>query len=181
MKGKLRFVLPLVGFLLVAVVLAIALMHSPPAGQEKFLDSALIGKPAPDFSLPALGDPSTQVTMKSFLGSWTLVNVWGTWCYECRVEHQQLLNIKEEGKVKLLGLDYKDEDPDAPIQWLQKLGNPFDAVAADVEGRAAIDFGVYGAPETFLVNPQGIIVHKQVSIITAENWKRDFLPLIEGR
>jgi cytochrome c biogenesis protein CcmG/thiol:disulfide interchange protein DsbE len=173
-----RYALPLVGFLLVAVVLGIALKRSPDAGQA-FVKSALIGKPAPQFTLPGITPDAPQVTMAQFLGRWTLVNVWGTWCAECHLEHPVLLDIQREGKVAILGLDYKDDDA-AAVQWLEELGNPYDAVAADREGRAAIDFGVYGAPETFLVDPKGIIVHKQVGPVSRDMWRRDFLPLIEA-
>jgi cytochrome c biogenesis protein CcmG/thiol:disulfide interchange protein DsbE len=178
MKFPIRYVLPLAGFLAVAVVLGIALKRSPDAGQA-FVKSALIGKPAPQFTLPGLTPDAPPVTMAQFQGRWTLVNVWGTWCAECHIEHPVLLDIQREGKVAILGLDYKDDDA-AALRWLEELGNPYDAVAADREGRAAIDFGVYGAPETFLVDPQGIIRHKQVGAVSREMWQRDFLPLIEG-
>jgi cytochrome c biogenesis protein CcmG, thiol:disulfide interchange protein DsbE len=178
MKTPVRFLLPLGGFLLVAVVLAIALKRSPDAGQA-FVKSALIGKPAPLFTLPSVSPGAPPVSMAQFHGRWTLVNVWGTWCIECRVEHPVMLDIKRAGKVAILGLDYKDEDA-AALQWLEQLGNPYEAVAADREGRAAIDFGVYGAPETFLVDPQGIIVHKQVGPVSAAMWAKEFLPLIEA-
>jgi cytochrome c biogenesis protein CcmG/thiol:disulfide interchange protein DsbE len=118
--------------------------------------------------------------MKSFHGRWTLLNVWGTWCVECRAEHPVLLDIQREGKVQIIGLDYKDEDA-AALEWLDRLGNPYAAVAADREGRAAIDYGVYGAPETFLVDPQGIIVHKQVGPVSAAMWRSDFVPLIDAK
>lgn len=177
MKHANRFVLPLVGFLLVAVVFALALKRAPPGG-ERVIASALIGKPAPEVSLPDVLDPDKTVTLSQFKGQWTLVNVWGTWCVECRAEHSVLLDIQREGRVKLFGLDYKEEDPRAPLQWLQQLGNPYDAVGADVEGRAAIDFGVYGAPESFLVDPSGIVVKKQVGPLSSEGWKRDFVPLM---
>jgi cytochrome c biogenesis protein CcmG/thiol:disulfide interchange protein DsbE len=105
--------------------------------------------------------------------------VWGTWCAECRAEHATLLQIRKEGKVLMVGLNYKDEDP-AARDWLMQLGNPYEVIVADHEGRAAIDWGVYGAPETFLVNPSGTIVHKVVGQVTAESWRTQFLPLIEG-
>jgi cytochrome c biogenesis protein CcmG/thiol:disulfide interchange protein DsbE len=108
-----------------------------------------------------------------------LVNVWGTWCVECRREHDMLLSIQQAGKVAVLGLNYQDED-DAARQWLAELGNPYAAVGVDREGRTGIDFGVYGAPENFLVSPEGIIVHKLALGITPERWRDEFLPLIEG-
>ena len=173
-----RFVLPLVGFVLVAGVLAVALKRAPDKG-DAFVKSALIGKPAPAFSLPSLTQPGQMVESSQLKGQWYLLNVWGTWCYECRAEHAVLLEIQRQGRVRLVGLNYKDDDA-AALAWLAKLGNPYEVVAADREGRVAIDWGVYGAPETFLVNPQGIIVHKRVSVVTQELWEKDFLPLIDA-
>jgi cytochrome c biogenesis protein CcmG/thiol:disulfide interchange protein DsbE len=172
-----RFWLPLVAFLALAVVFAIALKHVPTNG-EPLIKSVLIGKPAPDFELPSVLDPSKKVTLGQFKGRWLLINVWATWCGECRVEHPVLLDVQRAGKVAILGLDYKDEDALA-VQWLQQLGDPYEAVAADPEGRVAIDYGVYAAPESYLVNPAGIIVHKQVGAISAEVWQRDFEPLLK--
>jgi len=108
-------------------------------------------------------------------GRWYLFNVWGTWCFECRAEHETLLEVRRAGVVPLIGLDWKDDDA-AARTWLQQLGNPYDAVAADHIGRTAIDWGVYGAPETFLVNPQGVVVYKLVGPLTHEVWAREILP-----
>jgi cytochrome c biogenesis protein CcmG, thiol:disulfide interchange protein DsbE len=171
-----RFALPLIVFALLVVMFGVALKRAP---DKQFVKSALIGKPAPEFSLPNLLQEGATVRNAAYKGRWYLVNVWGTWCGECRAEHGTLLGIKQEGKVAMLGLDYKDEDP-AARAWLAELGNPFDVVAVDPEGRAAIDWGVYGAPETFLVNPQGTIVHKVVGAVTPESWRSQFLPLILG-
>jgi cytochrome c biogenesis protein CcmG/thiol:disulfide interchange protein DsbE len=102
-------------------------------------------------------------------------NVWGTWCGGCREEHSALLEISKRAEVPLIGLDWKDEDPQA-LQWLSELGNPYEVVAADREGRIAIDWGVYGAPETFLVNPQGIVVYKFIGPLTLEAWQSEFVP-----
>lgn len=173
-----RFVLPLVGFVIFAGVMAIALKRAPEKG-DVFRKSALIGKPAPEFSLPNLTQPGEKVDFARFKGQWVLLNVWGTWCYECRAEHPMLLDIQRQGRVKMVGLNYKDDDA-AAVAWLAELGNPYEVVAADREGRAAIEWGVYGAPETFLVNPQGTIVHKRVSAVTQEVWDKEFLPLIDA-
>jgi cytochrome c biogenesis protein CcmG/thiol:disulfide interchange protein DsbE len=172
-----RFAIPLGIFAVLVVVFAVALKRAP---EKQFVQSALIGKPAPDFVLPDLLTEGGTVDSRRFKGRWFLLNVWGTWCYECRAEHAQLLAIQQEGKVAVIGLNYKDED-EAARKWLQELGNPYEAVAVDKEGRAAIDYGVYGAPETFLVNPQGIIVHKVVSVITPEMWQKTLLPMVEGK
>lgn len=171
-----KFALPLVAFALLVVMFGVALKRAP---DKQFVKSALIGRPAPEFVLPNLLQEGQTVSSRSFGGRWTLLNVWGTWCAECRAEHATLLRIRQEGKVRLVGLNYKDEDA-AARDWLMQLGNPYEVIAADHEGRAAIDWGVYGAPETFLVNPAGTIVHKVVGQVTAENWRTQFLPLIEG-
>lgn len=171
-----RFWIPLGVFVALVVVFAVALKRAP---EKQFVQSALIGKPAPEFNLPDLLNPGSSVDSKAFKGRWVLVNVWGTWCVECRVEHPVLLDIKREGKLSIIGLNYKDEDALA-LKWLNDLGNPYDAVAVDREGRAAIDFGVYGAPESFLVNPEGVIVHKIVGVVTAAMWRDKLLPMING-
>jgi cytochrome c biogenesis protein CcmG/thiol:disulfide interchange protein DsbE len=171
-----RFVLPLLGFGLLVVVFAVSLKRAP---EKQFVQSALIGKPAPEFVLPNLLEDGATIHSASFKGRWYLLNVWGTWCVECRAEHQTLLDIQRDGKVAVVGLNYKDDDA-AARQWLMELGNPYTAVAVDREGRAAIDYGVYGAPESFLVNPAGVIVHKVVGVITADSWRTTMLPMVEG-
>jgi cytochrome c biogenesis protein CcmG/thiol:disulfide interchange protein DsbE len=171
-----RFAIPLAAFAALVVVFAVALNR---ADEKRFVPSALIGKAAPEFTLPDLLQPDGVVKSATFKGRWYLVNVWGTWCPECRAEHPVLLDIQREGKVVLVGLNYQDEDEKAR-QWLVDLGNPYEAVAVDREGRAAIDFGVYGAPESFLVNPEGIIVKKVTGQITAESWKAIREEFVEG-
>ncbi len=170
-----RFIIPLLVFGLLVVVFGISLKHAP---EKQVVKSALIGKPAPEFSLPDLLQPGATVNSAAFKGRWVLVNVWATWCVECRAEHPTLLDIKQQGKVIIVGLNYQDKDADAR-QWLAELGNPYEAVAVDREGRASIDYGVYGAPENFLVNPAGVIVHKTWGL-TPDYWRTTMLPLIEG-
>jgi cytochrome c biogenesis protein CcmG, thiol:disulfide interchange protein DsbE len=172
-----RFWLPLGIFAALVVVFGLALKRAP---EKQFVASALIGKPAPAFVMPELLQPGTTVDSTAYKGKWVLLNVWGTWCVECRAEHAQLLAIQREGKVAVLGLNYKDDD-DAARQWLQELGNPYAAVGVDKEGRVAIDYGVYGAPESFLINPQGIVVHKVVGVIAPELWQTKLLPMVEGK
>jgi cytochrome c biogenesis protein CcmG/thiol:disulfide interchange protein DsbE len=167
-----RFLLPLGAFLLLAVVLAIGIVHSPGKG---IIASPLLGRPAPEFSLPNLADPAHAVRSTDLKGRWYLFNVWGTWCVECRAEHDMLLTVRRSGRVSLIGLDWKDDDAQA-LAWLAQLGNPYESVAVDHSGRGAIDWGVYGAPETFLVNPQGIVVYKHVGALTYEAWTREILP-----
>jgi cytochrome c biogenesis protein CcmG/thiol:disulfide interchange protein DsbE len=167
-----RFLWPLGAFALLVVVLMVGLKHAPEKG---VIVSPLLGKPAPQFTVPQLTDPSLSVQTSTLQGGWHLVNVWGTWCGECRAEHATLLQIKQEGRVPIVGIDWKDEDA-AAIAWLAQLGNPYDVVAADRSGRVAIDWGVYAAPESFLVNPQGIVVEKQTGAMTMDDWQKKFLP-----
>lgn len=169
-----RFLLPLALFVLLAVVLAIGIRHSPEKG---LIASPLLGRPAPQFSLPSLTDPARQVSSAQLKGHWYLFNVWGTWCAECRAEHEMLVAVSHAGVVPLIGLDWKDSDEEARA-WLTQLGNPYEAVAIDRNGRTAIDWGVYGAPETFLVNPQGIVVYKHIGALTNDAWTHQILPRV---
>ena len=166
-----RFLLPLGVFVLLAIVLGVGLKHLPEKG---VVPSVLIGKSAPQFALPVLTDTNRTFRNEDLKGRWYVLNVWGTWCFACREEHKALLEIKKMGQVPLIGLDWKDEDPQA-LQWLSALGNPYDTVAADREGRTAIDWGVTGAPETFLVNPEGVVVYKFVGPLTLEAWQAEFV------
>ena len=172
-----RFALPAAVFVLLVVVLAIGIKHSPNKGT---IMSPLLGKPAPQFSLPNLTDPARVVSSAGLRGRWYLLNVWGTWCGECRAEHEMLLEVRRAAVVPLVGLDWKDDDAQA-LSWLAQLGNPYEVIAVDRSGRTAIDWGVYGAPETFLVNPQGIVVFKHVGALTPDVWTRDILPRLAPR
>ena len=171
-----RFLLPLGAFILLAVVLAVGVRQSP---QKGLIISPFIGKPAPHFSLPDLHDASRTVSSSDLKGRWYVFNVWGTWCYACRMEHSTLLEARKQGVVPIIGLDWKDDDGDA-LAYLKQLGNPFDVVIADRDGRTAINYGVYGAPETFLVDPRGIIVYKYVGPITREVWDKEFVARIRA-
>lgn len=167
-----RFALPLAIFALLAIVLAVGIKHSP---QKGTIPSPLIGKAAPQFTLPVLTDSKRAFHSADLKGRWYVFNVWGTWCGGCREEHSVLLEIHKITQVPLIGLDWKDEDSQA-LQWLSQLGNPYEVVAADREGRIAIEWGVYGAPETFLVDPQGIVVYKYIGPLTVEAWQTQFVP-----
>ena len=167
-----RFALPLALFALLVVVLAISIRHSPDKG---IIISPLVGRAAPGFALPSLTDAQHKVSSADLKGRWYLLNVWGTWCVECRAEHAMLVEVGHSGVIPIIGLDWKDED-DHALEWLAQLGNPYQAIGVDHDGRTAIDWGVYGAPETFLVNPQGVVVYKLVGPLTRESWTQDFLP-----
>lgn len=174
---KTRFILPLIAFAALVAIFAIGIKRAP---EKSVLASVLIGKPAPEFDLPSLTDTAKRVKSKSQLGKHWLLNVWATWCAQCRVEHPTLLQIQQEGQVPIVGLNWKDNDAGA-LDWLDQLGNPFTAVAVDKRGHAAIDWGVYGAPETFLVDDKGVVIYKHVGAMTPEVWQREFLPRIQGR
>jgi cytochrome c biogenesis protein CcmG/thiol:disulfide interchange protein DsbE len=167
-----RFLLPLGVFALLVVVLIAGLQHAP---EKNIIPSPLIGRSAPQFSLRNLLDDKTPVSSDLLRGHWSLVNVWGTWCAECRAEHEALLQIQREGQVPIIGIDWKDSDDDAQA-WLAQLGNPYASVGTDHDGRVAIDWGVYGAPETFLVSPAGTVVYKQIGAMTPQIWQQQFLP-----
>ena len=169
-----RFMLSLGIFVLLVAVLAFGIRHSPEKG---VIASPLLGKPAPQFSLPSLTDPVRPVRSQDLKGHWYLFNVWGTWCGECRAEHEMLLQVRRAGVVPLIGLDWKDDDAQAR-EWLRQLGDPYQSIAVDRSGRTAIDWGVYGAPETFLVSPQGIVVYKHVGALTEDVWTRQILPRV---
>jgi cytochrome c biogenesis protein CcmG, thiol:disulfide interchange protein DsbE len=167
-----RFLLPLTAFALLVVVLVVGLKHAP---QKSIIPSPLIGKGAPQFTLHSLFDGQGVVNAQLLRGHWSLVNVWGTWCFECRAEHEALLQIKREGRVPIIGIDWKDQDEDAQA-WLQQLGNPYQVVGTDHDGRVAIDWGVYGAPESFLISPDGTVIDKEVGPMTMQIWQQKFLP-----
>lgn len=169
-----RFAWPLVGFVLLVIVFVVGLRN---AGQKGIIASPLIGQSAPTFDAPALLDPNARVRTEQLRGGWHLVNVWGTWCVECRAEHETLLAIKQEGRVPIVGLDWKDSNDDA-LAWLSQLGNPYALIGTDADGRIAIDWGVYGAPESFLVDPQGIVRQKRTGAMTRELWQQCFLPYL---
>ena len=167
-----KFIIPLAIFAVIGAFLFVGLQRDP-----SYVPSPLIGKQAPEFSLPSLQDASYKVASKDLEGRVWLLNVWGTWCGGCREEHPVLLQIARQNAAPLIGLDWKD-DSAAAIQWLNELGNPYAAVASDQEGRVAIDWGVYGAPETFLIGPDGKVLYKHIAPMTMDVWIREFLPRI---
>ncbi|HEV7136607.1 MAG TPA: DsbE family thiol:disulfide interchange protein [Steroidobacteraceae bacterium] len=167
-----RFTLPLILFALLVVVLGIGIKQSP---EKDLIPSPLIGKTAPQFSLPNLTDPGQRVSSAQLRGHWYLFNVWGTWCGSCRVEQPMLLKIRQSGLIPLVGLDWKDDDSDA-LSYLKAQGDPYQTIAVDHDGSEAIMWGVYGAPETFLVSPQGIVVYKFIGPITEQDWEQQILP-----
>lgn len=139
--------------------------------------SPLIGKPAPEFELPRLDDSSATVGTRDWKDQVVLFNVWGTWCVGCRQEHDTLLAIADSGIVPIYGLDWKDE-PARAKQWLTQLGDPYVANAVDLDGRVAIDWGVYGAPETFLIDAEGNVIYKYIGPLSMRAWQEELLPRV---
>jgi cytochrome c biogenesis protein CcmG/thiol:disulfide interchange protein DsbE len=169
-----KFLLPFGAFAALAVLFAVGLN---PNRDIHALPSPLIGKPAPEFALTDVLDPSRMVSNSTLKGQVYIVNVWGTWCEACRQEHEALLAIAQQRVVPIIGLVYMDKRDNAK-QWLEQLGNPYSSVAFDTDGRTAIDWGVYGAPETFLIDAAGRVVYKFISPMTPQIWEHEFLPRI---
>jgi cytochrome c biogenesis protein CcmG/thiol:disulfide interchange protein DsbE len=169
-----RYALPLALFLLLAAALRVGLERDP-----SVVPSPLIGRPAPQFSLPSLQDPNYRIAASDLQGAPWLLNVWATWCVGCRQEHDVLLTIAAQNVVPVIGLNWKDDNASAR-RWLGELGNPYAAIAEDRDGRVAIDWGVYGAPETFLIGPDGRVLHKHIAPMTLEVWQKEFLPRIQS-
>lgn len=164
--------LPLVLAVALGVVLYWGLGEDP-----RDLDSAMVGREVPAFELPMLRDGERSGTAEMFRGDVHLLNVWGTWCAACRVEHPHLNRLAEQG-VPIIGLNYKDER-EAALEWLRERGNPYTEVIYDPEGSLGFDLGVYGAPETYLIDAEGVVRHRHVGVVDKEVWESDFEPLYE--
>jgi len=167
-----RYAIPVVVVVVLGVFLYRGLYLNP-----GYIPSPLVGQPAPEFSLPGLENPAQQVGSHDFAGKVALLNVWATWCIGCRQEHAFLLELSRTGGIPIYGLNWKD-DRGAALKWLETLGDPYVATAFDPLGDVAIDWGVYGAPETFLIGRDGTVLHKHIAPLTPEIWQRDFLPKI---
>lgn len=166
-----RFLIPLALFIGLVVFLAIGLGRDPHE-----VPSPLINKPAPAFQLPQLHDPAKTFSAQEMRGKVWLLNVWASWCISCREEHPVLLDFARSGSVPLYGLNYKDQRNDA-IAWLNELGDPYQLSAVDLDGRVGIDYGVYGAPETYLIDREGMIRFKHIGPLTPEVIQNKILPL----
>jgi len=174
MNKSLKALIPLILFLGLAALLFYGLSTDP-----RKVPSPLVGKPAPEFSLPALHEPGRTVSNADLVGKITLVNIWASWCVSCRAEHEELMKLSREAKdIQILGLNWKD-DPDDAARMLRMYGNPYLVSAFDPENEAGIDWGVYGAPETFLVDFNGIIRYKQIGPIDRKVWEQTLRPLIQ--
>jgi cytochrome c biogenesis protein CcmG/thiol:disulfide interchange protein DsbE len=169
----LKFLMPLFLFIILAVFLAIGLKLNP-----KEIPSPLIGRPVPNFSLPLLHIPGKNLGSSDLKGRVWMLNVWASWCSACRSEHPLLNQLAKQEAVTIIGLNYKDEPEDAK-RWLKMLGNPYNASVMDQDGRIGIDFGVYGVPETFIIDKQGVIRHKHIGPITPDDITGSLMPMIE--
>lgn len=165
---------PLAGFVLLFALLGFGIWWNQ-YHEMNYVPSPLIGKPAPEFSLPRLDDPAQNVSRADLLGAPYLLNVFASWCVACQEEHPVLVAQRERLGVKLVGFNYRDESNDAK-RWLARFGNPYDLVIADLPGTAAIDFGVYGAPETFLIDASGVIRYKRIGPLTPDVIERELEP-----
>jgi cytochrome c biogenesis protein CcmG/thiol:disulfide interchange protein DsbE len=167
-----RFLIPLGIFIVLLLFLAVGLRLDP-----RKVPSPLIDKPAPAFTLPRLDDPQQRVSEKDMLGKVWLLNVWASWCVSCREEHPVLVELSKRNLVPIYGLNYKDERKDA-LAWLGQFGNPYRISIMDSDGRVGIDYGVYGVPETYVIDKQGVIRYKQIGPVTPEVLDAKILPLV---
>lgn len=167
-----KFVVPLIIFAALGLLLAYGLNLDP-----RKIPSPLIGKSLPAFSLPTVADPARKVGRDDMLGRVYLLNVWASWCVACRQEHPFLNELARNKIVSIIGLNYKDKREDA-LGWLGSLGNPYELSLSDTDGRLGIDLGVYGVPETFVIDKQGVIRYKQIGPISPEVWEQKLLPEI---
>jgi len=166
-----RWILP-GGFALLVLLLAVGLTLDP-----RRVPSPLIDKPAPAFTLPRLGQGEKTFDSTSMRGHVWLLNVWASWCTACRSEHPLLVELAGRHVVDIVGLNYKDAPADANT-WLARLGNPYQIIASDLDGRVGIDWGVYGVPETFVIDAKGVIRYKQIGPLTPEAIEKTVLPLV---
>lgn len=168
-----RFLLPLAVFVVLVGFLGVGLKLDP-----REVPSPLIGKPAPDFSLPQLHNPEKVFSPKDAVGKVWLLNVWASWCGGCRDEHPVLMRLAQSSQVPLYGMDYKDRRDEA-LTWLKQWGNPYPVTVMDETGRAGIDYGVYGVPETYVIDKTGVIRYKQIGPLDEETVQGKILPLVQ--
>ena len=167
-----RFLVPLFAFAILILVLMIGLGNDPSR-----LPSPLLQKQAPQFELPSLTNPAATVGSANYQNELAIVNVWATWCVGCRQEHGFLMHLAESGSIPIYGLNWRDQRLEA-LRFLQQLGNPYIDSAYDESGRIGIDWGVYGAPETFLIGADGTVLFKQLGPLNWALWELNFVPLI---
>ncbi len=167
--------------LFIPVVLAVVLglfLYAGIGKDPNKLESALVGKPVPAFELPGLHNPDRPLTPAVFEGQVSLLNVWATWCPACRDEHGDLLWLAEEQGIPIIGLNYKD-NRDAALGWLNDLGDPYQVILFDPQGTLGFDLGVYGAPETYIIDSQGIVRYRHVGVVNEQVWRDELEPRIQ--
>jgi cytochrome c biogenesis protein CcmG/thiol:disulfide interchange protein DsbE len=169
-----RVLIPLAVFLLLVGFLAVGLNRDP-----REVPSPLIGKAAPPFDLPLLGQPDKRFVPGEMRGKVWLLNVWASWCVSCREEHPVLVDLSKKAVLPILGLNYKDQNDDAQ-RWLKQFGNPYQLSVVDADGRIGIDYGVYGVPETYLIDGEGVIRYKQIGPLTQAILEQKVLPLAKA-
>lgn len=169
---KKSYFIPLIAFLVLVIGLVLGLYW-----QHRALPSPLMNKPAPPLSLPSLSSSQQLLSNQDWQGHMALINVWATWCVSCMQEHPFLNQLAKTKTIPIYGLDYKD-DPKSARTWLKRYGNPYTKVGYDISGSAAINWGVYGTPETFLLDSQGIIRYKFIGPLSQQVWNEKFLPII---
>ena len=168
-----RYLIPLAAFIVLVILLAAGLKNDP-----KYIPSPFIGKPAPDFDLPLLHLPQQQLKKADLMGQVWLLNVWASWCVSCRAEHEVVKRLVSMNIAPVYGLNYKDK-PDDAKDWLKALGNPYKSSLMDIKGDVGIDWGVYGVPETFVMDKKGIVRYKQVGPLTNDIVDEKILPLLK--
>lgn len=174
LRLRLLFALPIGGIGVVIFILALGLR----GGDHNIHPSTLIAKPFPSFEAPKLLD-NEMSDHEELLGESRLINVWASWCVACRAEHRVIQDIAESNLISVVGINYKDQRVDA-LDWLTELGNPYDYTIVDFDGSLGVDLGVYGAPETFLVDSKGYIRYKHIGALTDKVWEGEILPLLEN-
>jgi cytochrome c biogenesis protein CcmG/thiol:disulfide interchange protein DsbE len=166
--------LPLAGFVLLAILLGVGLKI---ADKKTEIPSPLIGRPVPDFNLPELDNAERVLGPMDFRGKPYLINFWASWCVTCIYEHPYITDLARSGRLRVVGLNFRDEPEDAR-DWLAQHGNPYDVVITDYDGRVSINFGVYAAPESFLIAPDGEVVYKQIGALTPDVIEEVILPMV---
>ena len=169
-----RFLIPLLVLLALIALFYVGMQRDP-----RLVPSPLVGKAAPAFDLPTLDGTPPRMTQTDLEGAPVLVNFFASWCAGCQEEHPYLMQLTQGGQVKLLGIDYKDAESDLR-PWLGRKGNPYGQILTDLEGRAGIDWGVYGVPETFVLNSKGTIIYKQIGPMTPDVWEHEIQPLLKA-
>ncbi|MBS1203043.1 MAG: periplasmic protein thiol:disulfide oxidoreductase, DsbE subfamily [Chromatiaceae bacterium] len=172
-RSTTSYLFPLGIFLALAALLFYGLRLDP-----RLVPSPLVGKPAPAFELESLTEPGKSISSDILKGRMSLVNVWASWCPSCRQEHAELVRIARETDVQMIGFNWKDERP-AALEMLSRFGNPYVLSVYDPENQVGIDWGVYGAPETFVVDAEGVIRHKRIGPIDRKVWQEEIVPVIE--